>query len=191
HLMQDASPACEVTVMCAGPERVTELHGLAAVCFPTIRPVRSLTARWTSAARTIRTSDVVVLGPGTVFQERSHTLRRPGTLPLLIRLIILSFAVRTPVVIFGAAVREGGSRIGNRALKTAGMLCRDMWVRDDASAAVFGRRARVIGDVATAATFDEMVRDHEREDVTGNIVFSVRPVAKPGEAHLAAVVNGA
>jgi polysaccharide pyruvyl transferase WcaK-like protein len=190
RLMQDASPGCEVTAMCARPERVTELHGLDAICFPTVRPVRSLPVRWLSSARAIRASDVVVLGPGTIFQERSHTLRRPGTLPLLMRVIVLSFAVRTPVVIFGAAVREGGSRVGNWALKAAGMLCKDVWVRDDASAAVFGPKARVIGDVATAATVDELAPDRERDDARADIVFSVRPVAERAEAHLAGVVNG-
>lgn len=189
-LMHDASPDCEVTAMCAQPRRVTELHGLQAISFPTIRPVRSLPVRWLSSARAIHASDVVVLGPGTIFQERSHTLRPPGTLPLLIRVIMLSFAVRTPVVIFGAAVREGGSRVGNWALKSAGMLCKHIWVRDDASAAVFGAKARVIGDVATAATVDEVMSGRARDEATAEVVFSVRSVAEPAEAHLADVVNG-
>jgi polysaccharide pyruvyl transferase WcaK-like protein len=70
------------------------------------------------------------------------------------------------------------------------MLCRDIWVRDDASAAVFGRKASVIGDVATAATFDDIAPNHMRDDATGNVVFSVRSMVEPAEAHLAGVVNG-
>lgn len=194
ELMQDASPGCEVTVMCARPKRVTELHGLEAIRFPTFRPVRSLPLRWLSSARAIHANDVVVLGPGTIFQERSHALRSPGTLPLLIRVIVLSFVVRTPVVIFGAAVREGGSRIGNWALKTAGMLCKGVWVRDDASAAVFGRKASVIGDVATAAATAateaaEIAPNRERDEARADLVFSVRPFPEPAGAHLAGVVN--
>jgi polysaccharide pyruvyl transferase WcaK-like protein len=188
-LLQEATSPCEITVMCARPGRVEQLHELPALEFPTFRPFRGLPRRWLAAMAAIRRTDVVILGPGTIFQERSHTLRSPGTLPLLLRVLLFSFVLRTPVVIFGAAVREGGSRAGNFALRLGALLCKSVWVRDAASAAILGGKAVAIGDVALAATIDNPPSNQSLVPAKLGVVFSVRPVREPEAAHLATVIH--
>ena len=138
-----------VVVLAADPQRVSELHEAPAL---ELAPssygakVRSLPA----LVKELRRLDVLLIGPGTVLQERAPNLRWPGTLPLFLRLCLLARLAGTPVVLFGAAVREDTTPMGRAILKMIGRCAAAVGVRDQVSADLLGSTAQVIGDVAGA-----------------------------------------
>jgi polysaccharide pyruvyl transferase WcaK-like protein len=137
------------TVFGADAGRVSELHGVRAVplapagYLAKARGVREL-------CRELARIDVLLVGPGTVLQERSPNLRWPGTLPMFLRLCVAARLVGTPVIVFGAGVREDTSACGRAALRMIGRSSAAVGVRDPISARLLGPGARVIGDVAAA-----------------------------------------
>ncbi len=179
-------PGAELVVLCPDPVVVRRRHGLAAEAFPTIRPLRSLVARTRRTMAVLRSCDALIIGPGTVFQERSPALRWPGTLPLLIRLVVLARLCRTPVFLFGVGVREGGTRVGAVAVRLIGRLCTGLFVRDPGTAARFGRRADVIGDVAMAAVLAPP--STRLADGSSRLLISLRPLEPGTERALAQVL---
>jgi polysaccharide pyruvyl transferase WcaK-like protein len=147
--VRTAAPAARIVVLAPDPGRVRELHDVDALAFPTLRG-GGAARRHGAVRRVLRGADLLVLGPGTVFQERSPHLAWPGTLPLFARLVALARSAGTPVAALGVGVREGGTPAGRLLLRGLGRACAAIGVRDARTAAVFGRRARVIGDLAHA-----------------------------------------
>lgn len=160
-----------VTVFAADAGRVSELHGVRAVALSPpgyIAKVRELP----TLCRELGRLDVVLLGPGTVLQERSPNLRWPGTLPMFLRLCLAARMMGTPVIIFGAAVREDTTAVGRAVIGMIGRSASAIGVRDSTSAALLGARARIIGDVAAAWTPPAGVSVDRRR-----FAVSLRPVS--------------
>jgi polysaccharide pyruvyl transferase WcaK-like protein len=172
-------------VLSANPGRVAELHTVDAEHMPTLRG-RGTTGRQGAAQRAIRGCDILFLGPGTVFQERSPNLSWPGTLPLFARIVGMARMAGTPVAIAGAGVREGGTPVGRRLLRVLGATCVAVGVRDQRSAACFGRSAQVIGDMAYALRLPDV--DRAKPELRFGL--SMRPLAPDTEASLLAAVTG-
>lgn len=137
-----------ICVFCPNPDRVEALHeGVRGLRLPVLCD-RQAAAFGAAAFRELRTADLFVVGPGTVLQEQSSVLPYPGTLPLVLRMVLLSRAARTPVAFLGTGVGEVRTRSGKGMVKTAGALSAYMLVRDDLSAQQLSRRAKAIGDLA-------------------------------------------
>ncbi|MEV6349555.1 polysaccharide pyruvyl transferase family protein [Actinoplanes sp. NPDC051851] len=168
-------------VLCPDPERVTELHRVDAVHMPTLRS-RGTGERQEAAQRALREADILLLGPGTVFQERSPNLPWPGTLPLFARMVAMARLAGTRVAVAAAGVREDNTAAGRALLRWIGARCRAVGVRDQRSADTFGRGAQVVGDMAYTLRLPEL----------GGIVrgqrfgLSLRPLASDAEASLIA-----
>lgn len=177
-------PEATFVVFSPTPDRVAELHGVDVAHMPTIR-ARGATERQSAAQRAIRACDILFLGPGTVFQERSPNLPWPGTIPLFARIIGMARLAGTPVAVAGAGVREGGTQFGRRALRVMGALCVDVGVRDQRSASYFGRSAQVIGDMAYALRYPEV----DREKPDRRFAVSMRPLAPETETSLLAAIS--
>jgi polysaccharide pyruvyl transferase WcaK-like protein len=137
----------EFLVMSPNPQHVGELHGVRTTPMPTLRG-GDLARRTQDTKELIAACDLLVFGPGTIFQERSPHLRWPGTLVLLSRILALAKLVRTPVAAIGVGVREGGTAFGRSVLRSFGMASLAIGARDVRSAAYFGAKAAVIGDMA-------------------------------------------
>jgi polysaccharide pyruvyl transferase WcaK-like protein len=172
-------------VLSPNPDRVAELHAVDAEHMPTLR-ARGATERQAAARRAIRDCDILFLGPGTVFQERSPNLPWPGTLPLFARIVGMAKMAGTPVAIAGAGVREGGTPAGRRLLRVLGATCVAVGVRDQRSASCFGRSAQVIGDMAYTLRLPAV--DGERPD--RRFGLSLRPLAPDTETSLLAAASG-
>jgi polysaccharide pyruvyl transferase WcaK-like protein len=144
-----ADASASFVVLCPDPDRVGELHGVDAAPMPRLRGAAS---HRRAARRAIAACDVLFIGPGTVFQERSPNLRWPGTLPMFARIVATARTVGTPVVPVGVGVREGGTVLGRGLVRAIGAASATVGARDRRSAALLGSRARVIGDLAYAVT---------------------------------------
>ncbi|GIF52137.1 polysaccharide pyruvyl transferase WcaK-like protein [Asanoa ferruginea] len=180
-----AAPAASFVVLCPEPARVTALHGVDAIHLPTLRAKGSAN-RQGVVTRALRGCDLLLLGPGTVFQERSPNLPWPGTLPMFARIVAMARLAGTPVAVAGAGVREGGTVAGRRLLRVIGAGCASVGVRDARSAGYFGRSARVIGDLAYTLALPD------RPAVTGDrFAVSMRPLAPAVEGPLLAALSGA
>jgi polysaccharide pyruvyl transferase WcaK-like protein len=179
-----AAPDAGFVVLCPEPDRVTELHGVDAVHLPTLR-ARGSAGRRGVANHALRGCDLLLLGPGTIFQERSPNLPWPGTLPLFARLVAMARLAGTPVAVAGAGVREGGTAAGRRLLRVIGAGCAAVGVRDARSAAFFGRSARVIGDLAYTLPLPGRSAPDGR-----SFAVSMRPLAAPVEGSLLAALGG-
>jgi polysaccharide pyruvyl transferase WcaK-like protein len=142
-------PDAACIVIAPDPDRVAALHSVDAIAMPTLRGAGAV-RRTTSVYLAVRDCDVVFLGPGTVFQERSPNLRWPGTLPMFGRLVALARLAGTPVAAVGVGVREGGTHVGRWLLDSLGAACLAVGARDRRSASYLGRRAQVVGDLAYA-----------------------------------------
>ncbi len=132
-----AAPDAGFVVLCPEPDRVTELHGVDAIHLPTLRARGSAGRQGVGPTSALRGCDLLLLGPGTIFQERSPNLPWPGTLPMFARLVAMARLAGTPVAIAGAGVREGGTAAGRRLLRVIGAGCAAVGVRDARSAALF------------------------------------------------------
>src|SRR5271154_6588224 len=75
-----ADPSSAVVVLCPDPDHVRLLHGCEAMSLPALRG--STHKQRVGVRRALSQSRAVLLGPGTIFQERSDVLRWPGTLPM-------------------------------------------------------------------------------------------------------------
>lgn len=172
----------DVVVFCPGPEVVTRRHGYEAIPLPTRRLgfAGSL-----AVVREIRSCTTVVLGPGTIFQERSPVIPWPGTIPLLLRFALMVRLTGASLCIFGAAVREDTTPLGRIALRIIGRLARSVAVRDRPSADFFGARAIVIGDVATTCPPDQLAAPA----AVGSFGLSVRPLEGAQGARLGKVLG--
>ncbi|SNS72345.1 Polysaccharide pyruvyl transferase family protein WcaK [Asanoa hainanensis] len=179
-----ASPDADFVVLCPEPSRVTQVHGVEAVHLPTLR-ARGSAGRQGAAHQALRGSDLLLLGPGTVFQERSPNLPWPGTLPMFARLVAMARFAGTPVAVAGAGVREGGTAAGRRLLRVIGAGCTAVGVRDARSAASFGPSAQVIGDLAYALPMPERPAPDGR-----GFAVSMRPLAAPMEGSLLNTLRG-
>jgi polysaccharide pyruvyl transferase WcaK-like protein len=176
-----ADPEASFVVFCPDPRRVTEVHGVAAVAMPRLRG--SAAAR-RAANATIAGCDVLFLGPGTVFQERSPNLRWPGTLPLFARIVATARRAGTLVVPVGVGVREGGTALGRRLLRSIGAASHAIGARDRRSADLLSPRATVIGDLAYAVPVPtvEPAGAHR-------FALSLRPLAPATADRLGAAVS--
>jgi hypothetical protein len=174
-------------VLGADPARIVEVHGVPAVDLPTLRGGGG-GARQRAAHRVIADSAILFLGPGTVFQERSPTLRWPGTLPLFARLTLLARAAGTPVVPVGVGVREGGTLAGRALLPVLAAGWAAVATRDRRSAAHFGRRAEVIGDLAY--TLEVATRSSATAGPGRRFAVSMRPLGADREGPLVTAVTG-
>ncbi|MGH9124982.1 MAG: polysaccharide pyruvyl transferase family protein [Acidimicrobiales bacterium] len=148
-LITEFCQPCCVMVLSANPSRVSELHAAPALALSPpgyLAKMRALPAMY----RELRRLDVLVIGPGTVFQERAPNLRWPGTLPLFLRLCLLARLAGRPVVLFGAAVREETTALGRVTLRIIGRCAASIGARDQVSAGLLSSGAQVIGDVAAA-----------------------------------------
>jgi polysaccharide pyruvyl transferase WcaK-like protein len=180
-VVEDAS----FVVFTPTPERVAALHPVDALHMPTIR-ARGAGERQAAAQRAIRDCDVLLLGPGTVFQERSPNLPWPGTLVLFSRIVGMAKVARTPVVVAGAGVREGATPFGRRLLRVLGAACAAVGVRDQRSAAHFGGKAQVIGDMAYALKLPDVPPAGPGR----RFALSMRPLAPETERTLLASLAG-
>lgn len=174
-------------VLCPDPARVSQLHGVDAVNMPTLRGGKGAAGRQEAVQSALRECDILLLGPGTVFQERSPNLPWPGTLPLFARIVAMARLAKTPVAVAGAGVREDGTPVGKRVLRWIGARCVAVGVRDARSAASFGKDAQVIGDMAYTMPLPD-VSGVGRQPVVG---LSMRPLAAEAEASLVAATSGA
>jgi polysaccharide pyruvyl transferase WcaK-like protein len=167
------------TVFAADPSRVTEVHGVAAAPMPVLRRAGSV-ERQRRVQRLIADCDILLLGPGTVFQERSPSLAWPGTLSLFARIVAAARLARTPVAAVGVGVREGTTPLGRGLLRCLGAACVAVGARDRQSAARLGPRSRVIGDLAYTYDFPRV----ERREPTQTFALSMRPLDPEAEDHL-------
>ena len=179
-------PAATFVVLAPDPERVAELHGVDAVPMPTLRGGGGAAGRQALVRRALKECDLLFLGPGTVFQERSPNLRWPGTLALFTRLVGMARSAGTPVATAGVGVREGGTPAGNLMLRGIGAACVAVGVRDKHSAAPFGRKAQVIGDLAY--TMDLPALDGPAPGQ--RFAVSMRPLAPAVEQSLLTAISG-
>lgn len=110
------------TVVSGDPEGTTATHGVPAIA------MRNLPGLW----RAVRSSDGIVLGPGTIIQDQTS----PVSLPWHLSRVLVAAAARRPVVGVGLGVgpltRRGSSRLVGAALGRA----RSVAVRDAGSAAL-------------------------------------------------------
>lgn len=177
------------TVFAPNPERVAQLHPVRALPMPTLR-ARGAGARQATVARAIRECDILFLGPGTVFQERSPNLPWPGTLVMFARILGMARLAGTPVVPVGVGVREGGTPVGRAILRLIGAGSLAVGTRDQRSAAYLGRRAEVIGDLAYALALPEPGPGPGPEPASAHggqrLALSLRPLASGTEEHLVA-----
>jgi polysaccharide pyruvyl transferase WcaK-like protein len=181
-----SEPDVELSVICADPGRVTELHKVDAVALPVIRR-RQDDIRYGGARvrERLRESRILILGPGTVFQERSPSLAWPGTWPLFTRLTIMARISGARVAIVGAGIREGNTPLGNACARFVGSLSDSVGVRDVFTAEAFGSKAKVIGDVAAA-----LPREAERwTSNSAQFAVSMRPLAASDERSLAHTIS--
>ena len=185
--VRSAEPRASFVVLCPDPERVARLHEVDSIHMPTLRGGPGTRERQSTAQRALRECDVLCLGPGTVFQERSHNLPWPGTLPLFARIVGMARAAGTPVAVTGAAVREGGTPIGRLLLRGIGAACAAVGVRDARSAGYFGRSAQVIGDMAYTLPLPQAPPPPTGEPRFG---VSMRPLADGVEGPLIAAIQG-
>jgi polysaccharide pyruvyl transferase WcaK-like protein len=186
-LIRASARSSQMMVFAADAGRVAELHGVRAVPLAPAGYAAKLQAL-PGVARELRRLDVVVVGPGTVLQERSPNLRWPGTLPLFLRLCLLARAAGTPVVLFGVGVREGTTAPGRAALRLIGRSAAAVGARDRASAALLGPAAEVIGDVAAAWTPPGPAAPVRRED---RFAVSLRPLPAGVAGPVVAAVDAA
>lgn len=178
-LIREILPAAEVVVLAANSERASRAHGLPSVDLsPPTRAQKFLDLG--AMFRRLGDVDLLILGPGTIFQERSPNLAWPGTLPLMLRLALLARAAGTPVALLGSAVREGGTVFGAGALRSIGGLSSHMALRDEESAAYFGKGAEVVGDISAAWPIKM-----NRPAVRDSFIISGRPLRPPMEDRLA------
>jgi polysaccharide pyruvyl transferase WcaK-like protein len=175
-----ADPPASFVVLCPDPDRVAEVHGVDAANLPRLRGAAS---HRRAARRAIAGCDVLFLGPGTVFQERSPNLPWPGTLPMFARIVATARTVRTPVVPVGVGVREGGTVLGRGLVRAIGAACAAVGARDRRSAQLLGPSARVIGDLAYAVTVPTVDRRGQR------FAVSMRPLAPGVQDRLQASVT--
>jgi polysaccharide pyruvyl transferase WcaK-like protein len=178
-----ADPAASFVILCPVPERVSELHGVDAIHMPTLRAAGSA-GRNVAVQRALRECDLLLLGPGTVFQERSPNLPWPGTLPMFARIVAMARTAGTPVAITGAGVREGATPAGRVMLRGIGAACLAVGVRDRRSADHFGRSAQAIGDLAYALPLPSVAEPRENR-----LAVSMRPLAPEMEAAVLAALT--
>ncbi|MFC4065153.1 polysaccharide pyruvyl transferase family protein [Actinoplanes subglobosus] len=179
-------PDATFVVLSPDPERVTQLHQVDAVHMPVLR-ARGAGERQKAVQRAMRECDILFLGPGTVFQERSPNLPWPGTLPMFARIVAMARLAGTKVAVAGAAVREDGTPVGERVLRWIGARCVAVGVRDQRSANVFGRDAQVIGDMAYTLPLPSVAGTAPAP----RFGLSLRPLAPEVEASLVAAASGA
>ncbi|RZT82923.1 polysaccharide pyruvyl transferase WcaK-like protein [Micromonospora violae] len=172
-------------VFCPNPERVAELHGVQTENMPVLR-ARGASERQVAVQRSIKSCDLLLLGPGTVFQERSPNLSWPGTLPMFARIIAMAKIAGTPVATVGVGVREGGTPFGRQLLRVIGAACVGVGVRDERTASHFGSSAEVIGDMAYTLPLPEL----ERVDSGRRFALSMRPLAPELEGPLLTATSG-
>lgn len=186
--VMNAHPEVDVTVLAADPERVHRLHACDSYGLPVLRGENGGWRAARTAHRVLRGADLLILGPGTIFQERSDVLRWPGTLPMLTRLVALSRFSGTPVAVLGAGVREGETPFGRVLLRAMASLASEIAVRDAQSASKFGGTARVSGDIAMACTH---VPDGSTPKPSGygSFLLSMRPLAESVEQRLASTLS--
>ncbi|MFI5916321.1 polysaccharide pyruvyl transferase family protein [Dactylosporangium sp. NPDC051541] len=182
-----AEPQASFVVLCPDPQRVAQLHEVDSIHMPTLRGGPGTRERQSTAQKALRECDVLCIGPGTVFQERSHNLPWPGTLPLFARIVGMARAAGTPVAVTGAAVREGGTPLGKQLLRGIGAACTAVGVRDARSAGYFGRSARVIGDMAYTLPLPAVPPQPFHQPRFG---VSMRPLADGVEGPLLAAIHG-
>jgi polysaccharide pyruvyl transferase WcaK-like protein len=183
HNVRAAAGGAEFVVFSPNPDRVAALHGVQTAPMPTLRG-EGLARRTQQAVRLIRECDVLLFGPGTVFQERSPNLPWPGTLPLFARITGMAKVAGTPVAAVGVGVREGGTAFGRSLLRSFGATALAVGTRDQRSAAHFGRRATVIGDMAYAVELPEPVMAGP-----DRFAVSMRPLAPEMQRRLTAALS--
>ncbi|MER6757898.1 polysaccharide pyruvyl transferase family protein [Micromonospora echinofusca] len=172
-------------VFCPNPDRVAELHGVQTEHMPVLR-ARGASERQVAVQRAIKSCQLLLLGPGTVFQERSPNLSWPGTLPMFARIIAMAKLAGTPVATVGVGVREGGTPFGRQVLRIIGASCVAVGVRDERTASHFGSGAEVIGDMAYTLPLPEL----DRADSGRRFALSMRPLAPDLEGSLLAATSG-
>jgi len=150
-LVREVDEHAEVVAVAGDPGRVHAVHGVPAQPLAATSKLGKATGFWDRDR--FDGFDAVLLGPGTVFQERKPGLRWPGTLPALARVAVTGRRSGARVSVFGAGVREGGTAGGARILGAIARSCVVVGVRDLPSAqALRSPRTRVIGDVVSAWT---------------------------------------
>ncbi|MFC7548035.1 polysaccharide pyruvyl transferase family protein [Plantactinospora sp. GCM10030261] len=167
------------------PDRVAELHGVDTENMPVLR-ARGASGRQVAVQRAIKSCQLLLLGPGTVFQERSPHLSWPGTLPMFARIIAMAKLAGTPVAAVGVGVREGGTLVGRQLLRLVGAWCLAVGARDERTASHFGSGAEVIGDMAYALPLPDVAG----ADSGRRFALSMRPLAPGLEASLVAATSG-
>ncbi|WP_326558383.1 polysaccharide pyruvyl transferase family protein [Micromonospora sp. NBC_01796] len=191
--VRSVDESASFVVFSPNPDRVAALHRVDAERMPTLR-ARGAVGRQGTAQRAIRDCDILFLGPGTVFQERSPNLPWPGTLPLFARIVGMARLARTPVAPVGVGVREGGTPAGRRLLRVIGAASVAIGVRDQRSGSYFGARAQVIGDVAYALPIPDTQPAAAVEEAAGSarptFALSMRPLAPDTEAGLLLSIGG-
>ncbi|WP_117210268.1 polysaccharide pyruvyl transferase family protein [Allorhizocola rhizosphaerae] len=159
-------------VFSPNPDRVAELHSVDTAAMPTLRG-EGLAQRTKKTMSLMSECDLLICGPGTVFQERSPNLAWPGTLSLFTRILGMAKLAGTPVAAVGVGVREGATAFGRSTLRTFGAASIAIGARDLRSAQHFGAKARVIGDMAYAVPLPEVARP----DGPPRFAVSMRPLA--------------
>jgi polysaccharide pyruvyl transferase WcaK-like protein len=173
------------TVFSPAPDRVAEVHGIGSAPMPVLRGPGSI-ERQRRLLRLIRECDILILGPGTVFQERSPSLAWPGTLVLFSRIVAAARLAGTPVAAVGVGVREDLTPFGRGLLRCLAAACVAVGARDRRSASHLGPRSRIIGDLAYTYDF----RRVQRRGPTPTFAVSMRPLARETEHSLVRAVAG-
>ncbi|MFI6761353.1 polysaccharide pyruvyl transferase family protein [Micromonospora sp. NPDC050417] len=190
--VRSVDESASFVVFSPNPSRVAALHGVDAEQMPTLRS-RGAVGRQSAVQRAIRDCDILFLGPGTVFQERSPNLPWPGTLALFSRIVGMARLAGTPVAPVGAGVREGGTPVGRQLLHVLGAASMAIGVRDQRSASYFGGKAQVIGDLAYALPLPELrsgTAGATAEATRRGFALSMRPLAPDTEARLLVSLRG-
>ncbi|MET7818397.1 polysaccharide pyruvyl transferase family protein [Micromonospora zamorensis] len=172
-------------VFSPNPGRAAELHGVETEHMPVLR-ARGASDRQVAVQRAIKSCQLLILGPGTVFQERSPNLSWPGTLPMFARIVAMAKLAGTPVATVGVGVREGGTPVGRQLLRIVGASCLAVGVRDKRTASHFGPSAEVIGDMAYTLPLPAL----ERADPGRRFALSLRPLGPDVEGPLVATTVG-
>ncbi|NUT22827.1 MAG: polysaccharide pyruvyl transferase family protein [Hamadaea sp.] len=185
HNVSAAAGGSEFVVFSPNPDRVAQLHGVQTAPMPTLRG-GGLADRTKQTIALLRECDLLVFGPGTVFQERSPNLPWPGTLPLFARITGMAKFARTPVAAVGVGVREGGTAFGRSLLRSFGTAALAVGTRDRRSANHFGPRAAVIGDMAYAVDLPAPAAPA----LQPRFAVSMRPLAPETQKSLTEALRG-
>lgn len=168
----------DILVFGADPQRVSESHRTEARPLTGNRNIRRL-GELPNLVVTLRACDALILGPGTIFQERGPHLRWPGTLPPFVLLALAASIARIPIIVAGVGMREGGTVLGHTVLRMLTLHAKAVGVRDHETRVCLGSMAKVTGDLALASS---LVQEAPEPRQAGAFGVSLRPIGRECES---------